>query len=810
MKSMSVTPGRARTRRAVRSTTSRIMEALETRVLLSIAEPNNTFDTAFTPSDNIYLERSYSATDSVNSSGDADDYLKFYSLYGASNLYASLYGLSSDVDLFVYDQNHNLLGSSTHSGNTSELVNVNIPANQYFFVKVHQFGTGSSNYNLLLLNDYAGSTLGTARDVGTLWGQTNSKYYNYNEIFYNDYMDYRDNVDVYSFKMEAAGTISVRRLHTQGSGVTQLVTNLQLLNSSGSVIATGSYADGALNIDRKSVPAGQYYVRLQQSQGNGDYQMRIVSDYAGDTTGSARQLGDLTNTTREEYDMTGNFGLPTYDDDLDLYKFTVTKPTPFDINLNIETSFFTPPTFDADLFLARDSNGDGFISSGEHIRDSTNAGSDAIHFNQGSSLLPAGTYYIGVNQDGAYTSYQLDIDSDLDSPFGSSAAYKDMSDAQSFGTLTGEKSFSGGFGQSIGDFTDFYKFTLSAAGTVAANIQNINIFSRSNFTPGLQIVKDTNGNFQVDSGEVVATGSGGKLTASLAPGTYYLETVGNGQQIAYFGDIRSDYAGNTLSKARKLASISGSAPPAQNFQDYIEQNFGAGSDVDDFYTFTLPSTYKVAFSTTGVAGEDLSLALIKDANNNGNVDSGETLVTSNVLNQPNEGITRVLPAGKYYIRVHGVNGATNYTLKFAAATGSVPDGDPDDTFTEANSKPALSTSSPVNFSMNPGTDVDIIKFTAAANKTYGFDVDSRNGSSLDTFIKIFKSDGTVLASNDNGAAPGESSSKFSYLKFKFTTAGTYYIAVSLAPNTNYDPKTGAGDIAGGPLGDYKLSMTLIP
>src|SRR5207248_3315750 len=69
-----------------------------------------------------------------------------------------------------------------------------------------------------------------------------------------------------------------------------------------------------------------------------------------------------------------------------------------------------PPTFDASLQLARDTNGDGFIESNEVIAQSANTGDDAI-----STTLGAGTYYAVVNQNGAYTSYQLDLDSDFDS-----------------------------------------------------------------------------------------------------------------------------------------------------------------------------------------------------------------------------------------------------------------------------------------------------------------------------------------------------------------------------------------------------------
>src|SRR5689334_2355783 len=149
-------------RRRPRSTrrASFSLERLEVRTLLSAPEPNNTLAQAYTPPANIYLEDNYVDSDSVSTSTDPDDYLKFFNLYGKSHLYASLVGMSSDADLYVYDQNGNYLASSTFGGNTSETVNVDLPGNQYFYVRVHAY-SGATNYGLYLYNDYAGPSFDT-------------------------------------------------------------------------------------------------------------------------------------------------------------------------------------------------------------------------------------------------------------------------------------------------------------------------------------------------------------------------------------------------------------------------------------------------------------------------------------------------------------------------------------------------------------------------------------------------------------------------------------------------------------------------
>ena len=229
------------------------LEALETRKLFAVAEPNGSFDIASVNQDNIYAENTYTNSDSV-ASYDPDDYYKFYNLYGKSNLYAVVNGMSSDVDLYIYDQSENLIAQSRNGGTTSEVINCSLPANQYFYVRVNKFGGGSTSYNLLLQNDYAGNTLATARDIGTATGQTSDKFEAYNKIFYGDYLDYRDNVDITRFRMEDSGTISIRQLNTSS---TNLQDTVQLLDSSGSVLRTlsGNQTAG-YNLADYPVPAG--------------------------------------------------------------------------------------------------------------------------------------------------------------------------------------------------------------------------------------------------------------------------------------------------------------------------------------------------------------------------------------------------------------------------------------------------------------------------------------------------------------------------------------------------------------------------
>jgi hypothetical protein len=70
---------------------------------------------------------------------------------------------------------------------------------------------------------------------------------------------------------------------------------------------------------------------------------------------------------------------------------------------------------------------------------------------------------------------------------------------------------------------------------------------------------------------------------------------------------------------------------------------------------------------------------------------------------------------------------------------------------------------------------------------------------------VFNSSGSRIAGNDNRAAPGETLGKSPYLEYTFTTAGTYYVGVSGAPNSSYSVTTGFGDVVGS-TGGYKLFL----
>ncbi len=182
-------------------------------------------------------------------------------------------------------------------------------------------------------------------------------------------------------------------------------------------------------------------------------------------------------------------------------------------------------------------------------------------------------------------------------------------------------------------------------------------------------------------------------------------------------------------------------------------------------------------------------------------------------------------AGTYYL---GVSNLNNIAYDAVTGNGDTPGGAnsigtydlivrefPADVSDRMNQAPNLGAVTAVGFindgSINPATDVDLYRFTVTTGQVVDFDIDtSINGvGGLGSYLRLFNAQGTQIAFNDDGAAPGESVLGFdAYLRYTFNSAGTYYIGVSNFNNIAYNPTNGSGDVGTGihTTGDYRLTI----
>jgi hypothetical protein len=158
----------------------------------------------------------------------------------------------------------------------------------------------------------------------------------------------------------------------------------------------------------------------------------------------------------------------------------------------------------------------------------------------------------------------------------------------------------------------------------------------------------------------------------------------------------------------------------------------------------------------------------------------------------------------------GSNSVGSYQINIQTAT--IATTDQDDTFSEAIALGNVSAAPvSVDFVISPDTDVDIFSFVVTSGQVVDLDVDTAtNGSGgLNSYIKLFNTQGELLDFNNNSVAPGEGTIGFdAYLRYAFPIAGTYYLAISNDSNIFYEPLTGNGDIAGGAnaTGTYRLVL----
>ena len=106
-------------------------------------------------------------------------------------------------------------------------------------------------------------------------------------------------------------------------------------------------------------------------------------------------------------------------------------------------------------------------------------------------------------------------------------------------------------------------------------------------------------------------------------------------------------------------------------------------------------------------------------------------------------------------------------------------------------------------------DVDFFSFNLEVGQTVELDIDTEaslvNGvinfrdvvfpalsdilQTFDTELRLFDAEGNELATNNDGAAPGEDFSRDPFIAYTAAAAGTYYLGVSQLGNRHYDPLT---------------------
>lgn len=487
--------------------------------------------------------------------------------------------------------------------------------------------------------DRAGSTLDTARNLGTLGNAT---------AF--DFVGADDRNDYYRFSLTNLSNLSL--------SITELNADadVQIFNDQGTLIA-GSYNANSQSelLSLTNLVAGDYYVRVYQYSGNTLYTLNLNAapiDNAGNTLSTARNLGRLGFETEIYFDWVGSA------DPDDFYRFTLTNSRDLALRLdNLST--------DADLQLIRDANNNGIVDFGEVLASSVLSSSATDSINR---TLDAGTYFVRVYQAVGDTNYRLTL-----AAIPPDLAGNTPSTARNLGVLTSNSQI---FSDFVGDPdpSDYYRFTLNSASNFNLQLSDLLRSGEISADADVQLLR-LNGDGSttlINTSDNSGNASESMNLTNLAAGTYlvwvyqFLGDTTYTLRLSATPFIPPDNAGNTLSTARDVGILSNSG---RSYSDWV-----GNLDNNDYYRFSLSSISTLNLVLNGLSA-DADLELIQDTNNNGIVDSGDVIASSRLGGVQADTISfNNLAIGSYFVRVYNfASNETSYTLSLNAVSNTTGD-----------------------------------------------------------------------------------------------------------------------------------------
>ena len=429
----------------------------------------------------------------------------------------------------------------------------------------------------------------------------------------------------------------------------------------------------------------------------------------------------------------------------DFYRFSLTKLSTFNLAL-------TNLTADADVKLFKDLNDNGAVDIGEEIKRSDLSGTADEFMNLDS--LGTGTYFVQVYQFSGNTAYSLRLSNSDVSEF--------LTGGVTLGALDSTQTVTGSF--SSKDTTDLYRFTLGTNAPLNLSLTGLSADA------DVRVIRDANNNGIVEAGEEVARSQRGKTLdesinlRSLAAGTYFAQVYQFNGYTSYTLNLSNANPSNLLPTEVNLGALSAT----QTVLGSIYNN-----DTADIYRFSLDTARALTLNLSGL-NADSNLRLIRDANNNGIVDVGEVLASSNQSGTLSETLTQNLQAGAYFVQVYQYSGETNYSLNLTTAAISVPV-DPGNTLATARDIGILNSLQTFNDYVGSGDANDFYRFTLNGTNSVNLNLSGLSADADFQLIQDVNGNGAI----DSGeilAYPWQSGTLPESLAIGLA-AGNYYIRV---------------------------------
>lgn len=246
-------------------------------------------------------------------------------------------------------------------------------------------------------------------------------------------------------------------------------------------------------------------------------------------------------------------------------------------------------------------------------------------------------------------------------------------------------------------------------------------------------------------------------------------------------------AGSTLSAARDLGAISG---------QFSLTDFVGADDRDDYYRFVLANNSDLGL-TLGALVNSANVELIKDLNQNGEIDNGDgdVLTRQSGNSRSNAEINGALGAGTYFVRVlipSFSSDNTDYDLRFNVVPqpGNTPT-DPGNTLNAALDIGFVTGQRNFRDFIGQTDRDDIYRFSLNSNSDVELTLSSLTNSATILLIQDKNANGRIDNGDGDVLTRENGNSRSSATINQALANGTYFIGVSTPSfarndNTNYD------------------------
>ncbi|MEO1133636.1 MAG: hypothetical protein AAFX40_13130 [Cyanobacteria bacterium J06639_1] len=371
--------------------------------------------------------------------------------------------------------------------------------------------------------------------------------------------------------------------------------------------------------------------------------------------------------------------------------------------------------------------------------------------------------------------------------------------------------------ESVGfsDPSDLYRFELTRGTFVFARLDDPSTDGR------LQIGRDLNGNDELDDGELIVDRDNGGvgedelIVSNLDPGTYLIRVLPEGSAIAELSyelqvgaalldPAFSQEPGNEPASALVLPELDLNPDDRVRVPTVFPGFTSPITDSADIYQLEVDRLINLRVLLEDVFTSDIgtvrgNIQLIRDLNDNGELDDNESLIESvsgNIIPDNNTGIDIALDPGTYFIQVDSLDlddiTATSYTLDI---DGTIPEvnplqDDPGSTPAEATIAPPLDPN-PDNEARVPTTFRGFANTFADPEDYFQFELERISNVSIELDLSDLPSQRAIVQIvkdiNQNGAFdPGEDLFEFARNASVALDPGTYFARVFPDPEFGLD------------------------